>query len=131
MAAGYGARMAQARRVLSVAMKKDVTQTVLGDLIGSGMGSVSRWESEEMRPRRKWLEAIARLAEEWGVPGIDEAWLDYGKGEGPPSFGRPPERPAPAAAEASIFPPAPAPKRKPSVKKQITAAKNPRKRKGA
>lgn len=92
MSQGYGGRIAQTRRLLSVAMERDVTQVVLGDLIGSGMGTVSRWETEEMRPRRKWLEAIAKLARDWGVPGVTESWLDYGQGEGPPRFGSPPAK---------------------------------------
>src|SRR5690242_6838144 len=86
MAQGYGARIAQARRLLSVAMEKDVTQAVLGDLIGSGLGTVSRWESEEMRPRRKWLEAISQLCAEWGIAGVTPGWLDYAEGQGPLRF---------------------------------------------
>lgn len=77
LAAGYkrsfGERLAQARRLKSLREWRDVTQGDIAKEIGTTSATVSRWESNEIRPRGPTLRTIAQAL------GVSLRWLETGR----------------------------------------------------
>lgn len=67
-----GRRIAQARREMSLHEGRDVQQVDMADAIGVSGAAVSRWESDQKRPRDEHLERLADFL------GVTPAWLRYG-----------------------------------------------------
>lgn len=69
---GFGARLAQARRVHGVRIGRDYTQTELAEAMGVTPATVSRWESGGFRPD---IEVVEKLA---GILETDPGLLAFG-----------------------------------------------------
>jgi transcriptional regulator with XRE-family HTH domain len=88
-----GDRIAQARRLLSVVLNRDVSQDELAQMAGLAAGSMSQWEKGHKRPSRDTLKKILGVLHRHGMTYITLGYLDYGEGEGPPSLGSAPVKP--------------------------------------
>lgn len=84
---GRGERIAQARRLLGVALHQDMPRKAVAELLGVSGPTWTRWEAEDDRPTYENLQLFARLCQEHGLTGVTAAWLEFGEGEGPPFTG--------------------------------------------
>lgn len=78
MAETVGERIAQARRLLAVKLKRDVTQGEIAEMAGFSSAVWSRWETDRNRPGRNALGRIERLFRKHGIAQVTVGWLDYG-----------------------------------------------------
>jgi transcriptional regulator with XRE-family HTH domain len=67
-----GARVAQARRELSVRLRRDVSASDMAKALGVSPATVYRWESDEKSPKDDSLDALAKFL------GVTPAFLRYG-----------------------------------------------------
>jgi transcriptional regulator with XRE-family HTH domain len=81
--AGFGARVLQARMMMSARVGRVVSQTELGETLGVTGVTIGRWEEGGREPSS--LGDLERLAEALGVRA---AWLAFG--DGPPDRDGPP-----------------------------------------
>ena len=96
---GFAARLRHAFRAYEDRLGRDVTQTELGEIVGTAMGeapitqqSVARWFAGTL-PEHPRMVALAE------VLGVDPGWLSYGSGDeggqGAPKRTSPPLTPVP------------------------------------
>ena len=80
---GRGERIAQARRLLGVALHQDMPRRAAAELFGVSSPTWTRWEAEDDRPTYENLQRFAQLCQEHGIAGVTAAWLEFAEGEGP------------------------------------------------
>lgn len=112
-----GERLAQARRLFSFVVGRDVSQDDLAIMAGLAKGSMSQWEKGHKRPSRDTIQRIVNVLHQHGMTYITVAWIDYGEGSGPPILGSVPrEIEIPEAPRREVIPLAV--RRVPRVKKR-------------
>lgn len=68
-----GKRLAQARREHAARIHRDVTGPDLAAAVGVSPSAYYKWETDETRPKRLYVERLAALL------GVTVGWLDYGQ----------------------------------------------------
>lgn len=76
-----GQRLAQARRLLAVALAKDLSQKDMAAMVDVSNTTWNRWEADDDRLKEENLSKIVDLFACNGMAYITAAWIEYGVGE--------------------------------------------------